>query len=140
MHTWRPTTILAAVAVAGGLAFLAKLVAAAATDGAESVVVGSFYLLGVLLCAVGSPGIALRLLQGRHVVLRVVLTALAPLVFVASFLLLNSIAVPLTEDHVPNWARDEGGVFFTALIWLAAGLWAVSPRRRAHRGATPSLL
>jgi hypothetical protein len=35
--------------------------------------------------------------------------------------------VPLFAEQVPAWAEAEPGVFATALIWLAAGAWALRP-------------
>ncbi len=129
MTTQRWITLGAGAAIAGGVAFLAKLAVLAATDGAESIGVATFYFLGIGLCAVGSVGIALRLLQRFPRVLRVVGVVLSPVAFFATFLFLDSIAVPPTREHVPNWAEVEAGVFLTALIWLAAGAWALKPER-----------
>jgi len=113
------------MAVAGGVAFFVKLAVLAATDGAESIAVATFYFLGIGLCAVGSVGIALRLLRRFPRALRIVGVVLSPVAFFATFLFLDSIAVPPTREHVPNWAEVEAGVFLTALIWLGAGAWAL---------------
>lgn len=129
MTTQRWITLGAGAAVAGGVAFLAKLAVLAATDGAESIAVATFYFLAIGLCAVGSVGIALRLLQRFPRALRIVGVVLSPVAFFATFLLLDSVAVPPTREHVPNWAEVEAGVFLTALIWLAAGAWALRTER-----------
>ena len=107
MNTQR---FLTYAAVAGGLAWLCKLVVLAATDGAESAAVATFYISGLCLLAIGSTGIGLRLLERRPRWLRVIGAALAPVAFLAIFSLLDSTLVPLTKDHVPAWAEVEAGV------------------------------
>ena len=134
MTNQRLTTLAAGAAVAGGLALLAKLAVLAVTDGAESTLVGALYFLGLGLLVVGTAGIALRLLERRPPVLRIVAALLSPVLFFALFLALDGILVPLFGDDVPEWAEAEPGVFATALIWLAAGGWVLrrggSGRRR----------
>lgn len=122
MNTQR---FLTYAAVAGGLVWLGKLAVLAATDGAESAVVGTLYFLGLSLLAIGSIGIALRLLQRRPRWLRVVGSVVAPFAFLVIFLFLDSVLVPPTRDRLPNWAEVEAGVFTAAVTWLAAGIWAV---------------
>jgi len=130
MNTQR---FLTYVAVAGGLAWLAKLVVLAATDGAESGAVATFYISGLSLLAIGSIGIMLRLLERRPRWLRVIGGVLAPFAFLSIFLFLDELLVPPTREHVPNWAEVEAGVFTAAVIWLAAGVWAL---RRGPAGQT----
>jgi hypothetical protein len=111
----------------------------AATDGAESIAVATFYFLGVGLCAVGSVGVTLRLLQRFPRALRILGALLSPLAFFATFLALDAVAVPPTREHVPSWAEVEAGVFLTALIWLAAGAWTLrSERGSAARVTQPA--
>ncbi|MBA2461432.1 MAG: hypothetical protein H0V45_06670 [Actinobacteria bacterium] len=139
MTTQRFITIAAGAAVAGGVAWLIKLAVLAATDGAESLAVATLYGSGLLLLAVGSIGIALRLLERRPLWLRIASGVLAPVVFFAAFLFLDSLLVPLTEEHVADWAKAEAGVLATALIWLAAGAWALrSSRNSAVRSTLPT--
>jgi len=122
MNTQR---FLTYAAVAGGLTWLTKLVVLAATDGAESAAVATCYVSGLCLLAVGSSGIALRLLERRPRWLRVGGALVAPFAFLIIFLFLDGVLVPPTRDHVPNWAEVEAGVFTAAVIWLAAGTWAL---------------
>ncbi|MBA3401375.1 MAG: hypothetical protein H0U05_05225 [Actinobacteria bacterium] len=129
MTTQRFITVGSGIAIAGGVAFLVKLAVLAATNGAESIAVATFYLLGVVLCAVGSVGVALRLLQRFPRALRIIGAVVSPLAFFATFLLLDGVLVPPTREHLPNWAEVEAGVFLTALIWLAAGAWALRSER-----------
>jgi hypothetical protein len=119
--------LLTYAAVAGGLAWLCKLVVLAATDGEESAGVATFYILGLSLLTIGSIGIALRLLTGRPRWLRVIGALLAPFAFLALFSLLDSTLVPLTDEHVPKWAEVEAGVFTAAVLGLVAGFWALRP-------------
>lgn len=121
--------VLTYAAVAGGFAWLAKLVVLAGTDGAESAAVATLYFSGLCLLAIGSIGIVLGLLERLALWLRGIGAALAPFAFLAIFSLLDSTLVPLTKAHVPAWAEVEAGVFTAALIWLAAGVWTL--RRRA---------
>ena len=133
MTNHRFTTLACGAAVAGALALLAKLAVLAATDGAESTAVAVFYFLGIGLLAVGTAGIALRLLERRPRVLRILAALASPFVFFAAFLALDSILVPLLRESVPEWAEAEPGVFATAVIWLAAGAWALRSREAGRR-------
>ena len=132
MTTQRWISVGAWAAIAGSLAFFVKLAVLAATDGADSLAVATFYFLGVGLCALGTVGIALRLLQHRPLWLRLVGAALSPLAFFATFLFLDGVLVPPTRDHLPGWAEVEAGVFVTAVLWMAGGVWALRSRARAH--------
>ena len=109
--------------LAGALAWLCKLVAASIDM--HSPVVGFFYILGLTLLTIGSAGIALSLLDGRGRALRLLGAVLAPPVFLAIFLLLDSTLVPLTEDHVREWAKAEAGVLTAAVLSLAVAMWAL---------------
>jgi hypothetical protein len=113
------------VAVVGSAAWFCKLVVLAATDGAESAAVATLYIAGLCLLAIGSIGIVLRLLERRPRWLRAGCAALAPVAFIAIFLLLDGTLVPVTRDHVPEWAKVEAGVFTAAVIWLAFSTWAL---------------
>lgn len=135
MTTERWIAIGSGAAVAGAFAFLAKLAVLAATDGQESVPVATLYFLGIAFCAVGSSGIALRLLRRQRNAVRVAAVILSPLAFFGTFLSLDSTLVPLTRDHLPKWAEVEAGVFVTALIWLTAGAWAL---RTSPKGPQPA--
>ena len=126
MNTQR---FLTYTAVAGGLSWLCKLVAASIDM--HSPVVGFFFVLGLSLLTIGSAGIALNLLERHGRGIRLLGALLAPPVFLAIFSLLDSTLVPLTEDHVREWAKAEAGVLVAAVLWLAAGVWAL------RRGATP---
>ena len=134
MTNQRFTTIAAGAAVAGALALLAKLAVLAATDGAESTPVALLYLVGLGLLALGTAGIALRLLERGPRVLRILAALVSPLLFFAAFLALDSLLVPLFGEQVPEWAQAEPGVFATAVLWLAAGAWALRPREAGRRG------
>ncbi len=121
MHTQR---FLTYAAVAGGLAWLAKVVVLAATDGAESAA-SARSTSRASASPIGSIGIVLRLLEHRPRWLRVTGAALAPFAFIVIFLALDGVLVPLTRDHVPDWAEVEAGVFTAAVLGLTAGTWAL---------------
>jgi hypothetical protein len=131
MNTQRLLTYAAA---AGGLAWFGKLAVLAATDGAESAAVATLYISGLCLTTIGSIGIVLLLLERRSRWLRVAGAAVAPFAWLAIFLLLDSTLVPLTKDHVPEWAKVEAGVFTAAVISLSVATWAVRrvPAARAQ--------
>jgi hypothetical protein len=126
MNTQR---VLTYAAVAGGLAWLCKLTAASIDM--DSPVVAFFFVLGLTLLPIGSIGLALRFLEHRPRWLRLAGVALAPFAFLAIFSFLDSTLVPLTEDHVREWAKAEAGVGTAAVLWLATGVWAL---RRAPAG------
>jgi hypothetical protein len=124
-------------AAAGGLAWLCKLAVLAATDGAESAAVATLYFSGLCLTTIGSIGIVLRLLERRPRWLCAVGAAIAPFAWLAIFSLLDSTLVPVTKDHVPEWAKVEAGVFTAAVLSLSVATWALrrvpAPRAQPAR-------
>jgi hypothetical protein len=132
MNTQRFLTYAAA---AGGLAWFGKLAVLAATDGAESAAVATLYISGLCLLAIGSIGVVLLLLERRSRWLRIAGAAIAPFAWVAIFSLLDSTLVPLTKDHVPEWAKVEAGVFTAAVISVSLAGWAL---RRVPAARVPA--
>ena len=123
----RALHLTALAAIAGGAAWLAKITVIVATGG-EVTSTGAaavFYLLGAVLMAIGAATITLRLARGSRL-LQVVAVVAAPLLFFASFTLLDSIVATID---------DEAGIALTGAVWLAVGLWAVRDSRDGVRTA-----
>lgn len=116
------------VLAAGGLAWLAKMAAIAATDGAEagtgSAAATVSYLLGVALMPTGLAGVAVALAAGRHLVLRVVAGIAGFLSFFVSYVALEGIAQAIVGDTRPAWLGDEVGILVTGVVLMTAGLLA----------------
>lgn len=132
--TSRSTTILAALAAAGGAAWLGKLAVITATDGAttDTGAAAVLYVLGVALMAIGSAAVGMRLTAGRHLALRILAVAASPALFFLSFMLLDSIAKTLVGDAGPAWLEDEAGIGLTAAVWLLVGLLMIGRTARTR--------
>jgi hypothetical protein len=85
------------------------------SDGAAAV----FFILGAALMAIGATAIGV-LLAGRRS-RGVLAVALSPLLFLVSFVILDSIAKPLATDRGAAYWKDEAGILVTGLVWLAIG-------------------
>lgn len=139
MKTNRWITITAAAATAGGLAWLSKLAVIAATDGrvTDTGAAAVFYLLGAVLLALGAGCTTLRLLRPRARWATVATLLPAPLVFFASFVVLESLGKAAVGDAGPVWLEDEVGILATGVVWFATGFALL--RETSHRqvAATP---
>jgi hypothetical protein len=135
-HRW--AHIAAIAALAGGAAWTTKFAVVTATGGAESgagdVAAGTLYVAAVLLMAIGSTWIAMRLAGERSRLLLGVLVVLSPIVFWESYTVLDAVAVAVVGDAGPGWLQDEAGILATGLAWMALGLWAL---RTTPDGARP---
>ncbi len=121
----------AAVLASGGLCWVVKFVVIAATDGATSgpadTATAVLYITAVALMALGMAGLAVALLSGRHVALRV-LGALAGVVaWVVSYMVIEGIAQAIVGDTDPVWLGDEIGIVATGAILMAVGLLLARP-------------
>jgi hypothetical protein len=119
--------ILTAALIAGGVAWLLKLVAIAVlvvtgSPNIESGLVAFFYLTGFALLVIGSTALGLWLTRNRPVPLRIAAVALSPIVFWFSFELLDSIADSIVGKQAPDYVQSETAVLLAALGWLAIGL------------------
>ena len=114
--------LAAATAAAGGAAWVAKFGVLTATDGGDSALVAVLYLLGVTLMAVGASWVLVRLAGDRPLPVAVGLGLLAPILFIASYALIDAVAKPLAGDAGPTWLADEVGILMTGLLWLAVSL------------------
>jgi hypothetical protein len=134
MTTPRPTTILATLAAAGGAAWLAKLAVIVATDGAttDTGAAAAFYLMGIVLLAIGSAAVGSRLAARRHLALKIVALATSPALFFLSYALLDGIAKTLVGDAGPAWLEDEAGITLTAAVWLVTGVLLASRKMRVR--------
>ena len=124
----RTIRILGAVAAAGGAAWLLKFAVIVATDGRvdDTGAAAVFFVLGAVLMAVGAATLTLRAARGRGTAIAAAL--LAPLLWAASFMVLDPLAQGAVGDAGPSWLQDESAIALTGAVWLAVGL--VSRRRR----------
>lgn len=144
MNNNRWITITAIAAAAGGIAWLSKLAVIAATDGrvTDTGAAAVFFLLGAVLLAGGAGCVTLRLLRRQSRWTTVAALLSAPIVFFASFALLDSVAKAVVGDAGPAWLEDEVGILATGAVWLAIGLTllrgsfrrTVMPAQHASRG------
>jgi hypothetical protein len=136
----RWTRIARVALIAGGIAWLLKLVVIVATDGADSgtadAVVGMFFLLGFVLLLGGSTAVGLWLTRSRGPVLRIAAGLVAPLVFFLSMNLLDPAGEALVGDLGPDYVREEAGIFLAAVLWLTLGVLTavLSPPAPLRRG------
>jgi hypothetical protein len=111
-----------------------KLWVIVATDGrvAYTGAAGAFFSLGLYSLMVGSTGVGLRLTMKLENTLRVTLALVSPIAFFflfAIFLVIGYALVALGRlivgDALPSYLLEEGGVFISAVVGLAAGIWLV---------------
>jgi hypothetical protein len=137
MTRQRYIQVAAATTALGGAAWVTKVAVLAATDGADSGLIGLLWLVGFFGMTLGASWIGVRLAGDRHIVVAVllgVLTALLP------FMTYDNIVDPLAESVVgdagPAWFAEEAGILAAGVIWLAASLPAwlgtTSPARSAR--------
>lgn len=126
----RPLRLAATAAIAGGAAWLAKLVVIAATDGevTDTGLAAVFFIGGVILLIAGAATVSLRIARGRGRVAHVAGYVAAPVVFIASFLLLEPLGKAVVGDAGPAWLGEEAGIGLVGIVWLAVG---IASRRRA---------
>lgn len=125
----RTIRILGAIAAAGGAAWLFKFAVIVGTDGrtTDTGAAAVFFVLGAVMMAVGAGTLTLRAARGRGST--IVAALLAPLVWAASFAVLDPIAQAAVGDAGPGWLQDESAIALTGLVWLTAGLLALRPSR-----------
>ncbi|HLM05041.1 MAG TPA: hypothetical protein VK402_07655 [Blastococcus sp.] len=132
--TW--TRLAASAALAGGVAWLLKQVAIAATlrpDGqpSEGLLIGVLYLLGAALLVVGASGVVARLTPAWPIAVRVGLAVvLAPAIFWGVFTGADALVDALAGPDAGWWWPSEGAIVVTALLFAAAGATALVSARR----------
>lgn len=136
MTSNRTLQITAGLAAAGGAAWLTKIAVIAATDGAAAgtaeAVAAVLYLLGVALLVVGALAVTLRLARGRGRAALAAAVVAAPILAVASFVVLDGVAQALVGDTDPVWVGEEVGILATGAVWLAVGVAALRAARPAQ--------
>ena len=120
--------------VVGGVAWLLKLWVIVATDGrvVATGAAGAFFDLGLYSLLVGSTGVGLRLTMKLETALRVALAVVSPFAFPVMFAICSLIGYALVAigrlivgDALPSYLLEEGGIFVSAVVGLAAGIWLV---------------
>jgi peptidoglycan/LPS O-acetylase OafA/YrhL len=120
---WRTTS--GRVAIAGGLAWLAKLTVIVATGGEiiDSGPAALFYLSGLALLLLGGALAGLWYTAGRGLFGRIAGGIAGAAGFLVSFAILDSVGGSVIGQRGPEYAAAEIGILLTALLWLAMGLW-----------------
>ena len=133
----RTIRILGAVAAAGGAACLLKFAVIVGTDGrtTDTGAAAVFFVLGAAMMAVGAGTLTLRAARGRGST--ILAAMLAPVLWAASFAVLDPIAKGAVGDAGPGWLQDESAIALTGLVWLIVGLRALRPSR-ALAGDAPA--
>lgn len=120
--------------IAGGVAWLLKLWVIVATDGrvVATGAAATFLELGLGLLLVGTTGVGLRLAINQDTSMRVVLALASPLLFMPAFLTFSVIGYALVAigrviagEAVRGYLLEEGGIFVSAVVGIAVGLWLV---------------
>ncbi len=117
---------MATALVAGGVAWLLKLVAVAVLvltgdEDIESAAVAFFYLTGLGLLFIGSTALGLWLTMSRQVPLRIAAVVLSPIVFWVSYQIMDVIVDSIVGDQAPGLVESETAILLAALVWLAIG-------------------
>ena len=82
---------------------------------------------------IGSTGLGLRLARNQQPLMRIVLVLASPLLFILAYLVFLGIGYALVAigrviagDAVPSYLLEEGGIFISAVVGLAAGIWLLA--------------
>ena len=138
MALWKWWIAIAGTAlIVGGVAWLLKLGVIVATDGrvVATGAAATFLELGLVLLAVGSTGIGVRLMMSQEASMRVVLAVASPLVLIGvGYAVGGLIGGAIAGVAVPSYLLAEAGILGLAVIGLVAGIWLVVYVVR--RGAT----
>jgi hypothetical protein len=135
-----------ATLVLGGTAWFLKPAVIVATEGRVSTTgaAGASFSLGLGLILIGSTGIGLRLAMNGETPARIAGIALAPVAFVASFMVLQAVVVGLlsaVELAVGclglAYVKEEAIILLTAIGSVAAGAALLAGALRGPRGVDP---
>ncbi len=136
MSFWKWWIAIAGMAlIAGGVAWILKLWVIVATGGrvVATGAAATFLELGLVLLAVGSTGIGVRLMMSQEPSMRIVLAVASPLVLIGvgyalggiiggAFLVIGGAILGVA---VPSYLLAEAGILGLAVIGLVAGIWLV---------------
>lgn len=128
--------------VFGGVAWFSKLAVVVATDGRVTATgaAGAFFTIGLLLILIGSTGAALRLTMNGETVSQILGIVLSPVMFVASFMLLQGVVVGLVTVAQatvgglgPDYVREEAIILLTAVASLVVSAMLLGGLVRGSR-------
>jgi hypothetical protein len=121
----------AAVLAAGGLCWVVKFVVIAATDGAVSgmpdTAASILYISAVFLMAFGMASLAVAVLSGRHVAVRVLGAGGGLVAWWLSYMVIEGIAKAIVGDTDPAWLGEEIGIVATGAVLMTVGLLLARP-------------
>jgi hypothetical protein len=121
----------AAVLAAGGFCWVVKFVVIAATDGAVSgmpdTATSVLWITAVSLMTLGMAGLAVAMLSGRHIAVRIVGAVGGLVAWVITYMVIDGIAVAIVGDTDSPWLGDEIGIVATGAILMTVGLLLARP-------------
>lgn len=135
--TWTRTA--ATAAVAGGVVWLGKQGAIAATlepDGSpsENLVIATLYLLGAALLVVGASGVVGLVTRSWLPALRIAAAVvLSPMIFWGVFTLADAVVDTVAGAGAHWWWASEGAIVVTAVLFGAVGGTVLAAGRRSPR-------
>jgi len=94
---------------------------------------GLLWDAGLFLLVGGAIGIALHLTRHRPLIIRIVTSLLAPVVFFLSFLTLDFLVKSVIPSRWPSYVRDEASILVVAVICLVMSLIVLASGRRIVR-------
>lgn len=131
MNTSSQLRLAAAVLAAGGFLWITKFVVIAATDGALSglpeTVTSVLYLSAVALMAFGMAGVAVALLSGHHLAIRIAGAVGGLVAWAISYVVIEAIAQAIVGDTDPVWLGEEIGIVATGAVLMTVGLLLARP-------------
>ncbi|MGI8909963.1 MAG: hypothetical protein ACR2JR_05325 [Rubrobacteraceae bacterium] len=127
------------VLILGGVAWFSKLAVVVATDGRVTATgaAGAFFTLVLVLILIGSTGAGLRLTMNGETVSQVLGIVLSPVMFVASFMLLQEVARAVVGGLGPNYSREETIILLTAVASFVVGAMLLGGLVRGSRITAP---
>lgn len=125
--------------VLGGIAWFSKLAVVATGDRVTATgAAGAFFTLGLVLILIGSTGAGLWLTtMNDETIARVLGIVLSPVLFVASFMLLQGVVRAAVGGLGPDYVREEAIILLTAVASLVVGATLLGGVIRRPRGAAP---
>jgi hypothetical protein len=130
----RVTAVAGWAAVAGSVAWLAKMAVIVATDGRVMTTGAAAWLMraGLLAWALAGAAAAVRLAYRRGMAARVAAALVSPVAVGATLVTLGTLSAAAVGTRGPAYLRDEFGIVVVGALGLAAGAAAL---RRATREA-----
>ena len=128
----RWSTIAGWLTLIGSTAWFAKLAVIVWSNGQIIDTGAAAWLLriGLICLLVGALGFALWLTRQRRSLVRLIAAVVSPVVFLGSFLVLDTLAAAVVGGRGPAYLAAEAGMGVAAAVWLVLGVWLLTRVRR----------